>query len=281
MAKPGWRSIAGPATDWSRNKNMVDAAYSETKSDRILLFVHGCDFKPAPGELLDICIAAVKAGISRDHPESIDKFDGVEKRLAYYGDVTNAFFEERGRNYDAALDVGDRRNALQSLSAIDKRKNFGVHRYDRVPGKTAVGEFAATVVGPVLGRLGMSKAIISKLCVDLGEYWNDKSTFDESLRSRVRDAIVEALNSDKRLMLLSHGTGCVVAYDVLWELSNDPQYSSLANGRKVDTWLTAGAPLGDSLISSRLKGASVKGPGRYPHYRIRIPLSNGDGHRCQ
>ena len=24
-------------------------------------------------------------------------------------------------------------------------------------------------------------------------------------------------------MLISHGTGCIVAYDILWELSHDPE----------------------------------------------------------
>jgi hypothetical protein len=233
-------------------------------SDRTLLFVHGRDFKPAAVDLLDLCIAAVKAGIARDCPDTIGNFHAVEKRLAYYGDLSNAFLESRGQSYDAALDLGDRRNALQNLAAIDKRKNFGVHRYDRVPGKTALAEFAADIVAPVLGKIGLSAALLSKVCADLGEYWNTQSDFGEKVRERVRTAIADALEGDNHLMLLTHGTGCVVAYDALWELSHLPEHAAGLNGRKVDAWLTLGAPLGDSTVRSKVMGAKMKGVMKYP-----------------
>jgi hypothetical protein len=226
--------------------------------------VHGRDFKPAADELLDICIAAVRRGIQRDYPDCIGRFHDVEKRLAYYGDLGNDFLTSTGRRYDPALDVGDRRNALQSLSAIDKRKNFGVHRYDRVPGKTAIAEFAADIVAPVLGKLGLSKALISKVCVDLGEYWNGKSDFGEKVRDRVRSVILDAMATGNHVMLLSHGTGCVATYDVLWELSHAEQYAAAMGDRKIDAWVTMGAPLGDSMVRSRLFGAKKKGLNKYP-----------------
>lgn len=229
-----------------------------------MLFVHGRDFKPAADNLLDLCVASVKAGIERDCPDAIGKFHVVEKRLAYYGDLTHAFLESQGKSYDATLDLGDRRNALQNLARIDKRKNFGVHRYDRIPGKSALPEFAANIVAPILGKIGLSDALISRVCVDLGEYWNTQSDFGEKVRERVRSAIANVLEGDNQLMLVTHGTGCVVAYDAMWELSHLPEYAALRNGRKVDAWLTLGAPLGDSTVRSKLKGAAAKGLDRYP-----------------
>jgi hypothetical protein len=234
-------------------------------SDRTLLFVHGRDFKPAANELLDICIASVKAGIKRDYPDCLDKFLAVDKQIAYYGDLSNEFLTSQGRRYDVELDVGDRQNLLHALAAIDKRKNFGVHRYDRVPGKTALAEFAAGVVAPVLDKLGMSKALIAKVCVDLGEYWNEQNDFGDKLRDRVRGAIVSALKSDKHVMLITHGTGCVIAYDILWELSHEEKYAVEFSGHKIDAWLTLGAPLGDSMIRRRLLGAKNKGLEKYPN----------------
>ena len=233
-------------------------------SDRTLLFVHGRDFKPPADELLDLCIAAVKVGIQRDYPDAIGKFHAVEKRLAYYGDISNKFLESLGRRYDAALDIGDRRNALQMLAAIDKRKNFGVHRYDRVPGKTALAEFAADVLGPVLGTIGLSTALIAKVCVDLGQYWNAESDFGLQVRERVRSAITDALQSGNHVMLITHGTGCVIAYDALWELSHAEEFAGGHDDRKIDAWMTLGAPLGDSMIRSRLMGAREKGLRKYP-----------------
>ena len=188
----------------------------------------------------------------------------MHKRIAYYCDISNEFLEKIGQRYDEKLDIGDRRNALQKLCAIEKRKNFGVGRYDRLPGKTALGEFAADVAGPVLDTLGLSTAVISKIAVDLGEYWNGNGDFASSIRDRVRTAICDATDGDSRLLLVTHGTGCIVAYDVLWQLSNDPEYQERFEGRKVDLWLTLGAPLGDTTTRRRLLGAKAKGLERYP-----------------
>lgn len=256
------------------------AAISGT-SNRTLLFVHGRDFKPAPEDLLDLCIAAVKAGIKRDYPDAIDMFHAAGKRLAYYGDLNHDIQVAAGRNFDQALDLGDRRNALQALAAIDKRKNFGVHRYDRVPGKTAIAEFAAGVVGPVLGKLGLSKTLIAKVCAELGEYWSDDSDYNEKAKARVRDAIVEALRTDNQVMLVTHGIGCVIAYDVMWELSHTDAAELLPEGRKVDVWLTLGAPLGDSMVRSRLLGAKRKGTKKYPNNIVSwYNLSAEDDYLC-
>lgn len=213
---------------------------------------------------MDISLAAIRAGIERDHPACIELFDGMQKRIAYYGDLNNALLHETEKEYDENLDVGDRRNALQSLCAIQKRKNFGVGRYDRLPGKTAIAEFAADLAAPLLGSLHLSEKVISKIAIDLAEYWNDSSDFGSRIRDRVRTAICEAVDDDRRVILISHGTGCIAAYDVLWQLSNDPEYEKRFESRKIDLWLTLGAPLGDSTVRRRLLGAGEKGRKRYP-----------------
>jgi hypothetical protein len=231
---------------------------------RTLIIMHGRDFKPAAETFMDISLSAITTGIDRDHPERRKEFDDLTKHLAYYGDLSNEWLAEQGREYDEQLDIGDRRNALQKLSTISRKKNFGVNRYDRLPGKTALTEFAADVIAPVLGVIGLSKTLISGVASDLGEYWNDDSELAEKIRRRVRDALCAALKRDDKILLLSHGTGCIVAYDVLWQLSHDPAYAEEFSQNKVDTWLTLGAPLGDSMAKRRLLGAKEKGRMRYP-----------------
>ncbi len=63
---------------------------------------------------------------------------------------------------------------------------------------------------------------------------------------------------------LSHGLGYIVTYDVIWELLHDPDMSAQYANRKIDTWLTLGAPLGDSAIRKKLLGAKEKAGQRYP-----------------
>lgn len=228
------------------------------------MYVHGRDFKPSPEDCLDLSIAAVQAGIERDFPGAADDFHELDKHLAYYGDLTGEFLSAQGQRYDEILDVGDRQNALVNLKSIAKKKNFGVNRYDRLPGKSAITEFAADVFGPVLGRLGFSKALIAKVGVDLCEYWNADSDFSTRVRDRVRQSICGALDSSAQVLVASHGTGCIVTYDVLWELSHDPHYAEEYAHKKIDLWLTMGAPLGDSIVQKRILGAAKSGVERYP-----------------
>ncbi len=233
-------------------------------TNRTLLFVHGRDFKPAPEEFMDLSLSALSSGLERDYPESVDLFFALRKQLAYYGDVTGEFLTSQGARYDEALDASDRRNALTALRAITKKKNFGVARYDRLPGKTAIAEFAADVIAPLLAHIGLSNKLIEKVGIDLGEYWNKKSYFSDRIRERVRSSICEALDDGHDILLISHGTGCIVTYDVLWQLSHDREYSGAYADKKIDAWLTLGAPLGDSMVKKRLLGAKNKGLDRYP-----------------
>jgi hypothetical protein len=235
-----------------------------SNSKRVLLFVHGRDFKPSAENFFDLCNAALTTGIERDYPNLIDRFHALDKQMAYYGDLSNDFLSGRGLRYDETLDIGDRRNALIKIRALDKKKNFSVTRYDRLPGKTAITEFLADVAAPVLGKLGMSSMLMRKVGIDLGEYWNSASEFAENIRARVRASICDVLDSGNQIMLVTHGTGCIVAYDVLWQLSHDPQFVDKYQSRKIDVWLTLGAPLGDSMVRKRLLGARKKGVERYP-----------------
>lgn len=243
---------------------MANLADTRDNSNRILLFVHGRDFKPAADEFAALCVSAIMGGVERDYPDYVDEVAALEKRVVYYGDISDEYLQNHGLRYDEALDIGDRRNALVNLRAYDKRKHFGVKRYDRLPGKSAMGEFAADVLGPVLGKLGLSKKLLEKVGIDLAEYWSADSDFSVKIRQRVRAEICAALDAGKEIFLVSHGTGCIVTYDVLWQLSNDAAYSKEYCDQKIEQWVTAGAPLGDSMVAKRLLGCDRSGVERFP-----------------
>ena len=65
-------------------------------------------------------------------------------------------------------------------------------------------------------------------------------------------------------MLIAHGTGAVIAYDVLWQLSHDPRWAPDYASRKIDGFLTLGPPLGDSYIRKRLLAVRDKGEPDFP-----------------
>ncbi len=225
--------------------------------------VHGRDFKP-PAELLsDVCRAALRAGVERDYSENLHVYDKVAVNLAYYGDLSNELLRAKNREYDDQVDMGDRNNALTELRSIDARKRFGIRQYDCLPGKTAVPEFFANIIAPLCGVLGLTRFLVSRLSPDFAEYLVAESAYTEKVRERVRNELCKLLDRGDRVMLVSHGTGCVVVYDVLWQLSHDERFVAKYGDCKIDTWVTLGAPLGDNSIRKRLMGADGE-PVSYP-----------------
>lgn len=243
---------------------MTEISSDEHKSGCSLLLVHGRGFKPAAEHYFDFTLAALATGLERDFSGDLDDYYGLNKRLCYYGDLANDVLTHHGKHFDEVLDIGDRRNTLAQLKLLEKRKHFGVRRYDQLPGKTAVKEFAADVIVPLLAMLGFSKPLIARESKDLAEYWYGNSGYTESVRARVRDKICAALDNSEKILLMSHCTGSIIVYDVLWQLSHDAKYAARYAGKKIDTWVTLGAPLGDTMVRRRLLGAKAKGRERYP-----------------
>jgi hypothetical protein len=244
---------------------MSDSTNIAGSGGRSLIYVHGRDVKPAAEDLFDIAIAAIAAGIERDCFERIDEFHSVSKRIAYYGDIGNEFLQQNGSDYDSQLDIGDRKSALNQLRTLQRRKDFGVSCYDRLPGKTAISEFVADVVAPLLGSVGLSSMLIAKVAPDVAEYWNKKDPrFRDAVRDRVSSAIRAGFDRGDDIILISHGSGCIATYDALWQLSHDEEWVADYANMKVNTWMTLGSPLGDSMVRRRLLGAEANDRKRYP-----------------
>jgi len=233
-------------------------------SDRRLLLIHGRGFKPAAESYMDLSMAAMRSGIERDFPESVESFDVVLKDLAWYGDLNGEILEAAGKRYDAHLDVGDRRNVLTCLREIRVRKKFGIRPYDQLPGKSALPEAVAGVCAPLLRMLGLTIPVIRLLSRDFARYFDQKSDYGMRVRERLRNQLIEMMQRGDRICLISHGTGSVIAYDVLWQLSHDPDYCEQYSNCKIELWLTLGSPLGDSTIQKRLLGAKQKLAAKFP-----------------
>lgn len=225
--------------------------------------VHGRDFKPPAESLSNICAAALRAGVERDYSEHLHSYDEVAVNLAYFGDLTNELLIAKKHDYDHKIDIGDRNNALSGLRNIEARKRFGIRQYDCLPGKTAVPEFFANFIAPLCGVLGLTKPLVSRFSPDFAEYLAADSNYAEKVRGRVRAELCKLFDRGDRIMLVTHGTGCVIAYDVLWQLSHDERFAAKYGDSKVDTWVTLGAPLGDNYIRKHLMGADGE-PVSYP-----------------
>ena len=205
----------------------------------------------------DTIAAALRAGVERDYADDINTYDSAAVSLAYYGDLTRELLTERGQEYDDQLDIDDRNKALIDLRNIINRKRFSIRNYDCLPGKSAVPEFVANFIAPMCGLLGATMPLLARISPDFAEYLSGETAYAEQVRERLRNRLCELLDRGDRVMLITHGTGCVVAYDVLWQLSHEQPYAEQYSDAKVDTWVTLGAPLGDTSIRKRLLGAGA------------------------
>ena len=234
-------------------------------NERTLILIHGNALKPQKQDLWSVSNEAMRSGLARESTDLLSAFDQLRKDFPYFGDLTNGYSENAAQDYDELLDLEDRRNALESLKRLDKLKKFSLADYDRLPGKTALKEFAADVVSPVLNAVGLSRKIISRVDQVLGAYWSDELDLKVKILDRIRTPILDAMQRNDRILLLSHGIGSVYAFDALWQISNTDAYRNLSIDRKIDIWITTGSPLGDPAIQKNLQGANLKGPERYPH----------------
>ncbi len=120
----------------------------------------------------------------------------------------------------------------------------------------------AHVVGdavPVLGRLFASPA--TRLTMhDASRYLKNRAGIASAVRALLRGALESAWHAGKRVLLVGHSLGSVIAYDTLWELS----HAASASAGRIELFITLGSPLGTHFIRRSLQGAHAEGVGRYP-----------------
>lgn len=233
-------------------------------AQRSILIVHGGDFKPPEEVYLDEATTALREGMQRDFPDYVEAFGKVGIELAYYGDIGNEYLRSKGRHYDEQLDIGDRRNALESLRKIPQRKKFGLQQYDKLRGKSAVPEAIADVASPLFGMLGLTTVLVSMVAKDFALYLSGNTEFTKQVRERVRSKLMELLRRGDKIMLIAHGTGAAVAYDVLWQLSHGESYRDEFSGSKIEVFVTLGSPISDDMVRRRLLGAKRRSTERFP-----------------
>lgn len=86
--------------------------------------------------------------------------------------------------------------------------------------------------------------VIQKRLVDLGTYYGNQER-RAHLRKLLADALVK--NEGKRIMLLAHSMGSIIAYDVLRDIGRERP------GLGVDHLVTLGSPLGMPYVVGRIR----------------------------
>ncbi|EAR20440.1 hypothetical protein NB231_13966 [Nitrococcus mobilis Nb-231] len=99
-------------------------------------------------------------------------------------------------------------------------------------------DFGGDILDAAKKLVGLDAAadhVLEKKLQDLHKYYTDKAKRTE-LRDRLKKAIRK--NSDKRIMLVSHSMGSIIAYDTLRELGREEPKLAITH------FVTIGSPLG-------------------------------------
>ena len=90
-------------------------------------------------------------------------------------------------------------------------------------------------------------------------YLRNEGGIASRVREFVRGALRDAWGEGRRVLVIAHSMGSVIAFDVLWELSRQ-QHSPL----RVDTFMSLASPLGLNFMRHRLLGRHASGAECYP-----------------
>jgi len=240
-----------------------------------LIVVHGRSTKPTHKEKLELVTKALVGGLGRvDEGAEKAVADGtIRLSLAYYGDILNDILVEaddhkkdRMTQVDGEyFEVAD--SYRESMGKLVKRPTAKHTKaeYKQIISKEKDKRFVddvARFVSPVISLFGMSRRVLNKLLPDMGAYLT-KRKYGSAIRQRLQKPLKEALLRGDDVAIVSHSMGCIVAYDVLWKLSQMSEYADFWS-KRVSLWMTIGSPLGEPAIKDGLYDAGEAEEDKYP-----------------
>lgn len=90
-------------------------------------------------------------------------------------------------------------------------------------------------------------------------YFDNRAGIAAVVRRPLEQLLVRLCGEHRRVMVIGHSLGSVIAYDVFWTLSREGAINC-----RVDHFLTVGSPLGTRFVQHRLLGHDCSGRERYP-----------------
>ena len=102
--------------------------------------------------------------------------------------------------------------------------------------------------------------VVKNTIQETARYFRNEDGIGGQVRETIKAPLRQMFAEGRRILMLCHSMGSVVAYDALWELTHIEK-----NPGRVDLFLTLGSPLGMCFTQERLLGTGEKGKRHYPH----------------
>jgi len=253
-----------------------------------IIFVHGRSVKPAASKKKKLMLQSMLHGLNTVSPDAAEavRSGKIKFSFTYYGDINNAILAGRDPEVDALLTArndrkydhapclphADLEHSLKQLMAI---KAFDEAAYREVVATYKDYRYldnAARAFSNLLAALSRSRAnemIMRFSSAAMGAYLLSRKTGSE-IRERIQGPLRRAINAGDEICPISHSMGCLIAYDILWKISQMSEYESLMRRKpSVSLWLTIGCPLGEAGVRANLYDAREHAGGRFPRSIVR------------
>jgi hypothetical protein len=159
-----------------------------------------------------------------------------------------------GEDGDVSVDLEGIERLLADYDSIDADRRAAQSFSRRLDGIL----YAISDRLPLLSKLFGTRLMRSRVS-EIQRYFADSNGTATVARKMVIDALTRAWNEGRRVVLIGHSFGSVIAYDALWQLSRLYQ-----NPGRAELFLTMGSPLTMRYIRRRLLGARLGGEQRFP-----------------
>jgi hypothetical protein len=231
--------------------------------NKTIILIHGRNFKPPRHALEELWFDALRHGVKRDFPEKWDAYEGATREFVYYGDYNNDFLS-KALGQPTPDDTESRLLTLEQLKTY-KNTQFQKRTYESLPGVDWKKEFFANMFAGILGSVGLSEPAITHVAPDMREYWNDETQFGSDVRYPMIDPLRKAMDRNDKILVIAYSLGSMIAYDTFWKFCHMGEYRPDYCDKKINLFITIGAPLADETVKRKLKGASISGHRRYPN----------------
>ncbi len=185
----------------------------------VIIGIHGLSNKPEPEVLADGWEKSILEGLRTNRNI---RLDSMNFHSVYWADV---MYDRPDANPDLYREA--------AAGAIKRYKDSWLDFL-----RAQVLDIGGDVIDAMKNLFGMDStadAILKEKLPDLSTYYTDQTKRDE-LRRRLSKAILD--HKDKRIMVVAHSMGSIVAYDVLRTIGREDPTVSISH------FVTIGSPLG-------------------------------------
>lgn len=223
---------------------------SEFSGEPLMIYVPGLKPKPEPRAHRHELFRCLLEGVRRIDPDSAAQMQEHDHCF----DIIGWTYDFYGEHYDLNLDLAAIDALIQQHSATDKDRAEAASWQRKVLHWIySVADLFPFLLHP------LADETLEIHLRDLRRYVKNEYDMAEFIRRLLKMPLRAAWKSERPILLIAHSMGSIIAYDALWQLSQES-----GNNYYIDLLLTMGSPLGQTFIQRRIKGWQEQPDKRHP-----------------